>query len=449
MRIRPATQLQAAGKRTVLRRVVKRGKSAPCGSGATAESLLPHSLSHPMRALSPVLMAMLLLAPQIRVGASQAPIEGSRRWMAGAPASGTPPNTGPAFDTPGPNGPAFSIFLPLVLRNYSQPLLFGVYTPGWLALESTYTGELTPLDAFAGKHHTLVGTFVDLITPNYGNYVTAQLTMAWDHGYTPFVNLNACTSVSPPSECGNQTALAHIAAGDWDSYLDQWIAAFKTYAEGGGGRAVFIAPFQEMNYLTQYYNPDPQYFKDAFAYVRSAFEAAGVPAGSVRWVFAPNAYSPPADPFEEYYPGEALVDVVGLSTYNMGYTPGNSRWDPPSYTFGNYLLRLRTMAPAKPIIFTQTGTTATTETGRDDDAKNQWLTEAFNYLATQSQVRGFIYYNMCPSWEGIDWGVHDRCWGGPPPIDSLADYTGYQTGSANPAYRYITPADLKNMPLLP
>ncbi len=63
-----------------------------------------------------------------------------------------------------------------------------------------------------------------------------------------------------------------------------------------------------------------------------------VPAGSVRWVFAPNGYSLPADPFEEYYPGDAVTDVIGFSSYNYGFYPGyGTRWDDPSFTFGNYL----------------------------------------------------------------------------------------------------------------
>ena len=76
----------------------------------------------------------------------------------------------------------------------------------------------------------------------------------------------------------------------------------------------------------------------------------------------------------------------------------------------------------------------------DDSAKNQWLIDAFTYLAGQAQVRGLIYYNI-QGWEVIDWPVHLN--------GALTDYTGYQTGASNPAYRYIAPAELKNMPLLP
>jgi hypothetical protein len=89
----------------------------------------------------------------------------------------------------------------------------------------------------------------------------------------------------------------------------------------------------------------------------------------------------------------------------------------------------------------QTGTTADYDTScRNDAAKNQWLTDAFNYLAGEVHVKGIIYYNT-RGWENIDWPVYGST--------SLASYTGYVTGAANPAYQYVAPADLKNASLLP
>ncbi len=87
-----------------------------------------------------------------------------------------------------PNGPNFSVFLPLIMRNYGQPLLMGVYPQGWLSDEATFTGELAPLDTWTGKQHSLVGTFLDI---QQSVFVVSTLSATWDHGYTPFVNLMA------------------------------------------------------------------------------------------------------------------------------------------------------------------------------------------------------------------------------------------------------------------
>jgi hypothetical protein len=422
--------------------MVKETTSGPDCVGAIVEAFVPCRHSHPLRVISPLLMAMLLLGIRFDVAEGMASIAN-----AGAPVLGEPLPAGPPLRAIQQAGPSFSIFLPLVLRNYGQPLLMGVYAQGWLALEATYTSELNPLDTWTGKQHSLLATFIDIATPNNQAYITDQLTAAWTHGYTPFVNLMACTGSYVPATCTSEGAAGDIAGGNWDAYLNAWAAAFKSYAEGSTGRAAFIAPLPEMNGSWTPYNGcsphSPTDFKNAYDHVRAVFAANAVPAGSVRWVFAPNGYSD-CGAIADYYPGDVNVDVVGLSSYNYGYSPRvvAHRWDPPSFVYGNYLPTLRAMAPAKPIILSQTGTTAYYDntTTPNHAAKNQWLNDAFNYLAGEAQVRGLIYYNI-QGWELIDWPVHLN--------GALTDYTGYQTGAANPAYRYITPADLKNMPLLP
>jgi len=339
------------------------------------------------------------------------------------------------------NDPDPQLYLPLILKTYSLPMLMGVYTTGWPGDTSTYTNELTPLDTWTGKQHSLVGTSID-IEPSSGYQadVTDQLTQIWTHGYTPFVNLMTTTTA------------AAIASGSKDAALNSWAQYFVTYTQSGT-RFAFIAPMPEMNGSWTPYNGcsphSPADFKNAYARIQARFAANGVPAGSVRWVFAPNGYSD-CGAITSYYPGDASVDVVSFSSYNQGYmnycqkgTPGPSqnRWDAPSFTFGNYLPTLQAMAPTKPIFVSQTGTTADYDTScRNDAAKNQWLTDAFNYLAGEVHVKGIIYYNT-RGWENIDWPVYGST--------SLASYTGYVTGAANPAYQYVAPADLKNASLLP
>ena len=342
---------------------------------------------------------------------------------------------------PAPAGPPYDVFLPLVARNHPRPMLIGVYPTGWPGSTGTYTGEMDPFDTWTGKKHSLLGTFVD-ISPSsgYPADVTGQLTTIWNHGYTPFVNLMALVTAEA------------IANGSQDAALNSWALAYKAFVEGvTGGGAAFIAPLPEMNGDWKSYAGDPANFKLAYQRIKQRFQTNGVPAGSVRWVFAPNGYTPAGHPtIEEYYPGSSSVDVVSLSSYNFGFMnycqkgitdPNRNRWDPPSFVFGHYLPQLRTMAPDKPILVSQTGTSADYDASCNNAAaKNQWLTDAFVYLAGESQVRGFIYFNT-KGWEDIDWPVYGAT--------ARTNYTGYQTGAANPAYRYIAPADLKNMPLLP
>ena len=108
------------------------------------------------------------------------------------------------------------------------------------------------------------------------------------------------------------------------------------------------------------------------------FEQEGVPSSSVQWVFAPNGKSSTGWPsFEDYYPGDSLVDVVGFSSYNFGFHPNlypasYRKWSTPDYVFTDHVSRMRVMAPSKPVFIAQTGTSAYGPNGYDESQKNQW-----------------------------------------------------------------------------
>ncbi|WP_421021837.1 hypothetical protein, partial [Klebsiella pneumoniae] len=83
--------------------------------------------------------------------------------------------------------------------------------------------------------------------------------------------------------------------------------------------------FQEMNIPGETYSQDPQSFKLAYQRIQQIFQQAGVAPNSVRWVFAPNGWSQNQEHrFENYYPGNAQVDVVAFSAYNWGYCANSS-----------------------------------------------------------------------------------------------------------------------------
>lgn len=329
------------------------------------------------------------------------------------------------------------IYLPLsVAGEEDTPLLLGVYPSGWIN-QATVDSELVPLDRWTGKRHALVGTFLPISTPNYQAYVTDVLNTSWENGYTPFVNLSTDTS-----------AFA-IASGALDSSLHSWARAFRVYARGGE-RSAFLAPLQEMNSCQEggcwtRYGGDPTNFKRAYQRIQDIFAQEGVPADSVHWTFAPNGWSDPDYdyPFEAYYPGDALTEVVSFSAYNFGNC-NSAEWQSPLVVFNNpnaaspegqYLDRMRAMAPGKPIIIAQTASSAryTSCTRTSDAAKNAWLEEAYNYLADFPDVWGVLYFNIRNS-QNIDWPI----------FNSSVRYSGYVAGAANPGIIYLSPAELHN-----
>jgi beta-mannanase len=156
------------------------------------------------------------------------------------------------------------------------------------------------------------------------------------------------------------------------------------------------------------YGLDPENFKLAWHRIQDIFAAEGVPESAVQWVFAPNGWSQPGHDFENYYPGDDSVDVVGFSAFNFGAcVAGSPSWDTFEEAISPYLTRMRVMAPDKPIFLAQTGTV---EQGGDKDA---WLIESFAGLANAPGLRAIIYFNVAkdepsaPRCHPVDWRVYD------------------------------------------
>jgi hypothetical protein len=87
------------------------------------------------------------------------------------------------------------------------------------------------------------------------------------------------------------------------------------------------------------------------------------------------------------------------------------------------------MAPSKPIFIAQTATTSDDKTGSSQSAKDQWLRDAYAYL-TAAGVRGILYFNLNKK---CDWAFYSA---------SGQRNEGYKAAVTNPAFGYVSPADL-------
>lgn len=312
--------------------------------------------------------------------------------------------------------------------NSKPPILLGTYLIGWLD-QGTLDQYVNALDEWAGKKSSLVGLvrYFD----NSTTTVSSQLDIIWNNGFTPFVHMEFVYEPRPTAY--------QIANGDKDGEIANWAQAIASWTSGG--KWLYLAPLPEMNTKWASYGQDPENYKLAFARIRNIFSQYGVSDSDVKWVFAPNGWAHLV--FEPYYPGDDLVDVVGFSARNKGYCESNSDawyWSLPATSFGFNLRNFFQMAPDKPIFITGVGTTA--ETAHDvpnTDAKNQWLKEAYDYLAVQYGVQAVIYYNYSPSWE-CDWAIYD---------DGDFAYEGYKWGIANERYGYLTQSELAQTDMTP
>ncbi len=316
------------------------------------------------------------------------------------------------------------VFLPLVLDNVQtvvpdKPVL-GVHISDYVGNQDIVDAELKAMDSWTGKSTSLVGIFMDIEEVNPAYNIDAQFETLRINGYTAFLNLMT------------ERSAAQIANGSYDSAIRNVAQGYYAWASQGNYRRAFVAPLPEMNGDWYSYGHDPTNFKIAYARIRNIFTQEGVTTDMVWWVFAPSR-GVGDNGFENYYPGDNLTDIVAFSAYNYGYCEAIApwyEWQEPATLFGPVIDRMRIMAPTKPIFVAQTGVTSETEHGWDDDAKNQWLEDAYNYLATAPSVRGVLYFNIK---QQCDWRFFSS--GG-------IRYEGYKNGVSNENWQYVTPKAL-------
>lgn len=333
------------------------------------------------------------------------------------------------------------VYLPLVLNQKSTlPKVTGIIGAGYWKNPADVQNKLLAADAWAGKKHTIAAFFIDITDVNPNDNFRGQLEGLWTNGYVPFVKLNQASGYK----------MYDIASGKLDDFLRADAKLYAAWVAQGGGRKAFIGPLPEMNGYWTVYGQDPANFKIAFSRIRSIFEselaARKLPVSSIWWTFIPNGWAEAGHEFERYYPGDALVDVVGFSSYNFGYCPNISpdkqKWKTAQTIYEPYVARMRAMAPSKPVLITQTGTVAYSANGFDRASKDQWLKETYDYIASREGVLGILYYDFnLSSWE-CDWTVFNT-------PSNIAKFDGYRQGVANPAFQYITPNAFSKLNLVP
>jgi hypothetical protein len=340
---------------------------------------------------------------------------------------------------PPPQAPNRPIYLPVIFRPGPNHVITGLYTPMFYN-EQGVQQSLVQADQFAGKKHSLGALFWSMEDPPDYNLLV-QLNTLWSYGYTPFINLSSNESCNY-NDPNDRSVMQKFADGRKDSAIHQTAKAYKSFISGDSNRKAFIALFPEMNGDWTCYYAAPAVFQSAYDRIRRIFTEEGVDLGKTWWVFAPNGYTEPGSEFEKYYPGDNKVDIVAFSSYNFGYCPIVRKdwrsWTEPTTVFGSYLNRMRSMAPTKPIIIAQTGTTAYYANGLDHTKKNQWLIDAYNLLANTKGVIGVLYFDITRQGE-CDYPVFNK---------ALSNYNGYKQGIANYQYEYIKPEDLSQMELV-
>ena len=226
-----------------------------------------------------------------------------------------------------------------------------------------------------------------------------------------------------------------ILSGAWDWYLDH----FADSAAGFGGRFI-IRLAHEMN-LARYhwgtakeaYGPQsPGIYKKLFRHVVGRFRRRGAP--NVLWAFCPNAESLPHPTWHKadwnraanYYPGQDVVDVLGMDGYNWGKsrTKAEHGWDSRWLWFRQIFEPLRkeltALAPDKPLVVFETSTAAK---GGD---RSLWASRAFA-TARAWRLAGLCWFQADKE---VDWRLLKG--GDQKALDRLAAELAASAGCALP-----------------
>jgi beta-mannanase len=268
----------------------------------------------------------------------------------------------------------------------SDALRFGVSTPG---------GPL------AGSELDAVATLVNenpSIVMSYKDFSQA----------TPIADLNAVDARGATSlitwepwlwsgNGANQPAYAldRITAGDFDTYIQQWGTALASW-----GKPVMLRFAHEMNgnwypWAESANGNQAGDYVAAWRHVHDVVAATG--ATNVQWVWSPNVPYWGSTALSGLYPGAGYVDVVSLDGYNWGTAASWSSWTSPSALFGEGLTALRSLAPGKPIMVSET---ASAEAG---GSKADWNTALVSYLAAQSDVTALVWFHHNKE---VDWRIN-------------------------------------------
>jgi mannan endo-1,4-beta-mannosidase len=194
-----------------------------------------------------------------------------------------------------------------------------------------------------------------------------------------------------------------IVAGKYDNYLRRFAAESRQW-----NKPYLIRFAHEMNLATYHWGSNAQEFgpdsvtkyRLMFRHVVEVFRTER--ANNARWVFCPNADSVPAAAWNQigsYYPGDDVVDIIGLDGYNWGRTQSrakngwDSEWRSFDSIFSGPLRELKQTAPAKPAAVFETSSAS------EGGNKEQWIFAALD----SAQSLGLVALVWFEVNKEIDW----------------------------------------------
>lgn len=147
----------------------------------------------------------------------------------------------------------------------------------------------------------------------------------------------------------------------------------------------------------------PERFRDAYRHLIAVMRQEQ--AFNITWVFHVNYNDCPAESwnrFENYYPGDDCIDMIGVSIYGA-QSPLGDEWPEFTGLFDALYPRIIALAPQKPILITEFGVTRDNPRG----SQSQWAQRALTGVLSRRWpgVIGFAWWNK--AWQNDRNPHHD------------------------------------------
>lgn len=242
--------------------------------------------------------------------------------------------------------------------------------------------------------------------------------------------------------------LNDIIAGACDLYITKFAQALKARPER------FILRFaHEMNisdspWWPGHFGQNAAAYVQAYQHVYQVFTAQEVP--NVEWIWSPNYQSNPVVAWNDrnnYYPGDAYVDWIGVSGYNWN-TGGNWMTFSDIYdsAASNYVLKDFACRYAKPQIIAEIGSV---EGVGGAASKAAWINDAYQKMPQFPFLRGVVWFNdyAYASPSGADFRVTSTAPVLPLPTGSNTWTDAYRQAISSADYAAVLPTLAQATPL--
>jgi Glycosyl hydrolase family 26 len=262
-------------------------------------------------------------------------------------------------------------------------------TVGLGLYQTGFPDDLTPASDFARRtgHGLAIVHWYAIWGGWKSAFDPADLQKVAAAGAVPMITWEPWASAGPDPAWSLRAA---ILSGAHDAYIDSWAQGLAGY-----GRPVLLRFAHEMTDQPRYPwavgvngNTAADYVA-AWRHVRAIFDR--YPTGNVRWVWSPQIKGDaPAAAYAPVYPGDDLVDWLGLDVFNTGpgLDWGAPRWRSFSEVLGPPYAALTRLSD-KPIVLAEVGSS------EHGGSKADWISRALTEeLPAFPRVRALVWFDI-------------------------------------------------------